>query len=82
MPDFEATSADYAFCKQIALALSLQAEMLALKCNTFCHRVVARLPYAALYASDMQPWFTLTEREHWHFDQLLKFLPFLYKLPG
>lgn len=58
----QAAAADYALCDQIASALSLHAEKLAVKCNTSSYKTVARQPYAVLYASDMQSWQTLAER--------------------
>lgn len=77
----QAIAADFAICNQIAFALSLNAEKLALKCRALSHQVAARSQYAVVYASNMQPWRTPAERvTHWHFDQLLN-LP-VHTLPG
>lgn len=77
----QATAADFAFCNQIAFALSLYAETLVLKSHTLPHQVAAHSRYAVVYASNMQPWYTPAERVALALDQLLNILPVLHTLP-
>lgn len=60
MSFFQVTVDDYAFCNYTGFVayVFLRAEKLALKCYTLLHRVVARSPYAAQDAWNMQPWHT------------------------
>lgn len=54
---FQVTVGDYVSCNNTGFVayVFLHAEMPALKCYTFLHQVVARSPYAAQDAWNMQP---------------------------
>lgn len=77
----QVTVGDYAFCNYTGSVayVCLHAGMLALKCCIFVHRVVARSPYAAQDAGNMQPWHTQANQRP--LDQMLKVLPSVNRQP-